>query len=169
LADGYKVLKKKLFIVMADEKKEDKNKSFPKKIALIIGLPVLIVGAYFIGEMQTNEVIKKCNEGNRKACRELVEDLPTSAEKALEQSKITNSYFLWLMEKKNNSKSENQERIEKLTKLNTCKNLIKQNLKDPDSFKQLNSLIEQFDTGIVKYSATNSFGGRIQSAIDCNK
>jgi len=103
------------------------------------------------------------------ACNELVEDLPTSAEEALEESKITNPYFLKLMEKKNNSKSENQERIEKLTKLNTCKNLIKQNLKDPDSFKQLNSLIEQFDTGIVRYSATNSFGGRIQSTFDCFK
>ena len=151
---------------MADEKKEDKNKSFPKKIALIIGLPVLIIGAYFIGEMQTNEVIKKCNEGNRKACRELME-YPTSAEEALEQGKITNPYFIKLMEKKNNTKSENQVRIEKLTKLNNCKNLIKQNLKDPDSFKQLNSLIEQVDTGIVRYSATNSFGGRIQSTIDC--
>ncbi len=57
--------------------------------------------------------------------------------------------------------------MELISKLNTCKRLIKQNLKDPDSFKQLNILSEQFETGIVRYSATNSFGGRIQSAIDC--
>ena len=155
---------------MAEEKKKEKKTSFPKIIALIIGLPVFIIVVYFIGEIQTNEVIKKCNKYNRKACRELME-YPTSAEKALEQGKITNPYFLELMRKKNNSKSEYQERMEKrmekLTNLNICKNLLKQNLKDPDSFKQLNSLIEQVDTGIVRYSATNSFGGRIQSAIDC--
>ena len=156
---------------MADEKKEEKNKPFPKKIALIIGLPVLISGGLFIGWLQTNEVIKKCNEGNKEACDELVEDLPTSAEEALEESKISNPYFLKLMEKKKNSEIESeikdQVRLELISKLNTCKRLIKQNLKDPDSFKQLNSLSEQFETGIVRYSATNSFGGRIQSAIDC--
>ena len=154
---------------MADEKKESKKKSFPKKG--IFGVAVLISGGLLIGWVQINWMIKKCDEGDRRACEELVEDYDTSAEDALEQSKITNPYFLELMRKKNNSKSEYkermEERIQKLTKLNACKNLLKQNLKDPDSFKQLNSLIEQVDTGIVRYSATNSFGGRIQSAIDC--
>ena len=47
--------------------------------------------------------------------------------------------------------------------------LLKENMKDPDSFKVLNSISEQMSTGIIRYSATNSFGGRIQSTFNCNK
>ena len=36
-------------------------------------------------------------------------------------------------------------------------------------YKELNGITEQFESGIIRYSATNSFGGRIQSTFDCNK
>ena len=48
------------------------------------------------------------------------------------------------------------------------KELLKKNLKDPSSYKELNTLLEQFQTGIIRYSATNSFGGRIQEVFNCN-
>ena len=40
-------------------------------------------------------------------------------------------------------------------------------MKDPDSFKVLNSASSLFNTGIIRYSATNSFGGRVQEVYKC--
>ena len=63
-----------------------------------------------------------------------------------------------------NSPENNRKKIEILVK---CKGLIKANLKDPDSFKIINNLETQVRTGIVEYTATNSFGGRVREAITC--
>ena len=63
-----------------------------------------------------------------------------------------------------NSPENNRKKIEILV---TCKRLIKANLKDPDSFKIINNLETQVRTGIVEYTATNSFGGRVRDAITC--
>ena len=63
-----------------------------------------------------------------------------------------------------NSPENNRKKIEILV---TCKRLIKANLKDPDSFKIINNLETQVRTGIVEYTATNSFGGRVREAITC--
>ena len=49
----------------------------------------------------------------------------------------------------------------------TCKRLIKENLKDPDSLKIINNLETQIRTGIVEYTATNSFGGRVRESATC--
>ena len=57
-----------------------------------------------------------------------------------------------------NSPENNRKKIEILV---TCKRLIKANLKDPDSFKIINNLETQVRTGVVEYTATNSFGGRV--------
>ena len=67
-------------------------------------------------------------------------------------------------------RAEEQQRVDSLvTKMAICKMLLKENMKDPSSFKELNSITEQMRTGIIRYSATNSFGGRIQSTFDCNR
>ena len=63
-----------------------------------------------------------------------------------------------------NSPENNRKKIEILV---TCKRLIKANLKDPDSFKIINNLETQVRTGVVEYTATNSFGGRVREAITC--
>ena len=63
-----------------------------------------------------------------------------------------------------NSPENNRKKIEILV---TCKRLIKANLKDPNSFKMINNLETQVRTGIVEYTATNSFGGRVREAITC--
>ena len=55
----------------------------------------------------------------------------------------------------------------KIQKIILCKNLIKANLKDPNSFKYLNGIHNQKETGIIRYSATNSFGGRVQEVFRC--
>ena len=67
-------------------------------------------------------------------------------------------------------RAEEQKRYEaQFNKIILCKMLLQENLKDPSSFKELNNITEQIRTGIIRYSATNSFGGRIQSTYDCNK
>ena len=49
----------------------------------------------------------------------------------------------------------------------SCIRAVKNDLKDPGSFKRLDHS-EFRRTGILRYSATNSFGGRVQSVFDCN-
>ena len=61
-------------------------------------------------------------------------------------------------------KTRDQLKIEKLV---SCRRLIRENLKDPSSFKVLNSSYSQKETGIIKYSATNSFGARVQESFKC--
>ena len=62
---------------------------------------------------------------------------------------------------------EESPRFQRVGQITLCKTLLKQSLKDPRSFKELNGIMDQYQTGIIRYSATNSFGGRIQSTFDC--
>ena len=55
----------------------------------------------------------------------------------------------------------------RLKSLQFCDDLIKENLKDPSSYRRINSRTEQIATGIIKYSGTNSFGGRVQESFKC--
>lgn len=57
----------------------------------------------------------------------------------------------------------NKRRDCQFDKLFIIKQAIKRNLKDPDSFKELNT---QFYSNAIEitYSATNSFGGRVSSS-----
>ena len=55
----------------------------------------------------------------------------------------------------------------KIERLRFCEDLIKENLKDPSSYKSLISKDEQIRTGIIIYSGTNSFGGRVQESFEC--
>ena len=58
-------------------------------------------------------------------------------------------------------------RLRRNRKFSWTRRLIRENLKDPSSFKVLNSSYSQKETGIIKYSATNSFGARIQESFKC--
>ena len=49
-----------------------------------------------------------------------------------------------------------------------CMNFIKMNLKDPSSFRKISSIDDVYKTKQFVYSATNSFGGRIQTTFDCS-
>ena len=57
----------------------------------------------------------------------------------------------------------------KIEQLRFCEDLIKENFKDPSSYRRLTSRDEQIRTGIIRYSGTNSFGGRIRQTFDCNQ
>ena len=55
----------------------------------------------------------------------------------------------------------------KIEKLRFCEDVIKSNLKDPSSFRRINSRDRQIATGYIRYSATNSFGARVQEVFEC--
>ena len=77
-------------------------------------------------------------------------------DKRIEQSK---------QEKKEKKKKEPEVRAIDIVRF--CERLLKENLKDPDSYKRLNSRDNQIATGFIRYSATNSFGGRVQEVYKC--
>ena len=55
----------------------------------------------------------------------------------------------------------------KIQLLRKCEDVIKAFLKDPNSYKRINSRYMQEETGIIEYTATNSFGGRVRESFKC--
>ena len=158
---------------MSEEEKKPKKRGGCLKLGCgtFIGFIVLGIIAGIFVEKWEDEDIEKCNAGVEEVCEELLKgDSDVSSE-------ITNPlYKETFLEKKKNmeelkrKKAEEQQKVDALvTRMAICKRLIKENLKDPDSFKVLNSITEQMATGIIRYSATNRFGGRVQERFDCNK
>ena len=49
-----------------------------------------------------------------------------------------------------------------------CEVLLQRTLNDPDSYKRLNTANDAMATGVLRYSATNGFGGRVQATHPCN-
>jgi hypothetical protein len=48
-----------------------------------------------------------------------------------------------------------------------CLRQLKDSLKDPDSLRRLGSPSQENASGIIKYTATNSFGGRVTGYYVC--
>ena len=49
-----------------------------------------------------------------------------------------------------------------------CEILLQRTLNDPDSYKRLNAPKDAMATGVLRYTATNAFGGRVQATHSCN-
>lgn len=63
--------------------------------------------------------------------------------------------------------TKSKEQSQWVKRLTACELLIQRNLKDPDSYRRVGGWMEMRETGIIRYSATNSFGGRLQESFDC--
>ena len=99
------------------------------------------------------------------ACKEIENDYDYKLEREGGlRSRITNPYLIDKIDRANEKVNEENRRY---SAMGFCKRYLKANMKDPDSFKVLNSASSQFNTGIIRYSATNSFGGRIQETYKC--
>ena len=157
---------------MAEDKKPK------KKGGCLIGCGTVIFGFIILGsiinvvEEQQNEADKielkkevdKCNEGIEEICQKLLQSSKDVG------GQITNPLYRETFLEKQKQIDEIKRKKEAMQlKIVRCRRLIKENLKDPSSFKILNSYSEQVSTGIVRYSATNSFGARVQEAFDCNR
>tara|TARA_Y100001978_G_C23589235_1_gene382999 strand:- start:145 stop:666 length:522 start_codon:yes stop_codon:yes gene_type:complete len=169
---------------MAYEKKKDERKFYKKKRFILptgLILSVLAFGIY--GAKMGDELIEKCNKGSIEACKEIESEWEYLYDNKKSRSKITNPYFTDKFKKldkmeeyaekkkaeeKARKEKESAEREQRIDKMNACKTVLKMSLKDPDSYKELNSLEDQFRFGIIEYSATNSFGGRIRQQFNCN-
>ena len=53
-------------------------------------------------------------------------------------------------------------------KLLGCELYVQRRLKDPDSYKRINSWSDFKSTRVLIYSGTNSFGGRVQNTHKCS-
>ena len=73
----------------------------------------------------------------------------------------------WKKEERENRKKKKEPEVRTIDIVRLCERVIKENLKDPDSYKRLTSRDEQIRTGIIRYSGTNSFGGRVQESFKC--
>ena len=70
-------------------------------------------------------------------------------------------------QKKEKKKKEKAPEVRAIDIVRLCERLLKANLKYPDSYKRLNSRDNQIATGFIRYSATNSFGGRVIESFKC--
>ena len=73
----------------------------------------------------------------------------------------------WEKEKRENKNKKKEPEVRAIDIVRFCERVLKENLKDPDSYKRLNSRDNQIATGYIRYSATNSFGGRVQEVYKC--
>ena len=177
---------------MAEENKKPTGKGGCLKIILWLGggFVFLIAAILFYAEIDFKNKVRKCNNGGDKPCKTLVEwygDRFRTREE--DKELVTNPVFVPLYEEyktewdaeqekkaeeqrikaeEQRIKAEEQERYAaKFNEIILCKMLLQENLKDPSSFKELNNITEQIRTGIIRYSATNSFGGRVQESYKC--
>ena len=64
-------------------------------------------------------------------------------------------------------KKEKSPTLKKIESIRLCEDFIKANLKDPNSYKRITSRYMQVETGLIEYTATNSFGGRVRESFRC--
>ena len=90
-----------------------------------------------------------------------------------EKELIKNGYEEWSdeldkdLEEIRRKEEERKNMPTKIELLRNCEYVIKAFLKDPNSYKRINSRYMQEATGIIEYTATNSFGGRIRESYKC--
>ena len=72
--------------------------------------------------------------------------------------------------KKEREAAEKRARFPRIldSELTTCEFYIKQSLKDPRSYRKNNSLYQIKETGLIDFTAKNSFGGVVRRVFDCN-
>jgi len=148
-----------------DEKIKDTRMFYKKKRYII---PVVFTALAALGSIWTHnniyQLVDECNDGSMKACKEIENDYDYTLDDEDVQSRLTNPYLVDKINKLNEKLNEENRRY---SAMGRCKRYLKANMKDPDSFKVLNSASAQFNTGIIQYSATNSFGGRVQDSYKC--
>ena len=133
-------------------KKKDERKFYQKKRIIIPVVFVFLsaIGSIFV-QKDIQQLVEKCSNGSSEACERLESEY---------EYRVVNG-------KKVEIQKEESPQSKRVGQITRCKTLLKQSLKDPRSFKELNGIMDQYQTGIIRYSATNSFGGRIQSTFDC--
>ncbi len=145
--------------------------------ALFLFLLFIILG--FLVGADFNKKIKKCNEGGKEECQNLIDSYPTSLNEE-DIAEITNPLFndlyqnyLLIKKKELDSlkESENPKKREALRlrnpELAECTDILRNSLIYPESLRTHNSLGNQLWTGLIDYSAIYSNKERIRNKFDC--
>tara|TARA_B100000242_G_C42796124_1_gene370354 strand:+ start:102 stop:572 length:471 start_codon:yes stop_codon:yes gene_type:complete len=143
-------------------------------IAFLGGLLGLLIYGFVSEDIKGNKLVKQCNDGKIESCDEVPEH---------KYGLVTNE--IWINDNRHTKlrdfrtkkekefyknvkpKTPKTKEIKDIDVVRFCEDLIKENLKDPSSYKRLTSRDEQIRTGIIRYSGTNSFGGRVQESFKC--
>ena len=138
------------------------------------GLLGLITYGLVSEDIKANKLVKECNDGKIESCDEVperkygllnnevwIEDNWHTKYRDFRVKKDQEAY------KKTKPKTPKTKEIKDIDLVRFCEDLIKENLKDPSSYKRLTSRDEQIRTGTIRYSGTNSFGGRVQESFKC--
>jgi len=150
-------------------------------ITVVVALIGTGIYGFISNDIKQNKLVKQCNDGKIESCDEVPElkyglltnekwikdnfhtkyrDFRINKEKkAYKKTKPTT-------EPKKINKTE-PKKIKRIDLVRFCEKLIKENLKDPDSYKKITSRDRQEATGIIEYTATNSFGGRVRESFTC--
>tara|TARA_B100002019_G_C21134214_1_gene529860 strand:- start:32 stop:550 length:519 start_codon:yes stop_codon:yes gene_type:complete len=145
--------------------------------ALFLFLLFIILG--FLVGADINKKIKKCNEGGKEECQNLIDSYPTSLDEE-DIAEITNPLFNdlyqnYLLIKKieldSLKESEKPKKREALyltnPELAECTDILRNSLTYPDSLITLNSPGNQLVYGLISYQAINSNKERFRNKFDC--
>ena len=142
------------------QQKQEKTK---KKGGCATGCLVVLGGFIILGgilssldKAEKDSNAKSCNEGKADKCELLLKD---SSFKDYES--ITNPKFSTRFKAK---KRDAEQLSAVFRRLIVCENALKESLRDPDSLKVLD---KDYTNLTITYTATNGFGGRNKSVIDC--
>ncbi|WP_115081050.1 hypothetical protein [Synechococcus sp. N32] len=156
-----------------------KDDTAPKKKKVLLGLIVKgAIGLLSFGiamgilvTIKTAMEIKGCNEGKSEDCDALLKSEYT-VDEDFDPDQITNEEykpkFVAKVEAAKKAEAEREAYEEMFSAqtqaMSACRRALKAAMKDPDSFRVLNS---DYANLLIEYSATNSFGGRIRNVMDC--
>ena len=137
------------------------------------GLLGLIIYGLVSEDIKANKLVNQCNDGKIESCDEVPER---------KYGLLTNEVWIednWygkyrefrlnkaFKESMKTKPSNENNKIDKTKLIRFCERLIKENLKDPKSYRRITSRDIQEKTGMIVYTATNSFGGRVKETFRC--
>lgn len=144
-------------------------------VAVLVGLVGIAIYGFVSEDIKANKLVKLCNEGKIESCDEVPEYKYELVINEIWIKKNRHTKLDGILSKKQEKylkenvvkKSKPKSNLRKIDLVRFCEDLVKENLKDPDSYKRITNRDEQIATGIIEYTATNSFGGRVRESFQC--
>jgi len=152
------------------------KKRFIVALALIspVGLFSILVA---VAVAQTQVERHACANGNQAVCQTIAERRARRAERDAKREAEQKAERKAEAEREAKQKADRaawdaQRAREKGADLSVddvvrCEFLLKRQLNDPDSYRKLNNITEVMRSGVIRYTATNGFGGRVQAVHHC--
>ncbi len=162
------------------------------------GLIALVAALGFYSNWDFQRKVDRCNNGKDEGCDVLFENYSSRLNiNKKDRDKVTNPVAIPILEKNleefkiYNAKLKAEKAAEKAAKLKEesereaaekraryprisvsekvgCEMYIQKALKDPRSYKENNSVRQILETGLIDFTAKNSFGGAVRRVFDCN-